>query len=176
MPRRSQGVRRRRAFTPVRSQAAYERLSDTEKDFHERAVEGVRLMRGGLSFTRTARELRMAPRTLRRYLGSVLRPGARGRLSAARSDRLFTYLRFPTPQGLTWLGVSSSADRSLIGKYWDAINRDLGPGRENRLRDFRGRRIMVGGVEYPFITDISLLKRLGRAGELSFPELYRSAA
>jgi len=109
---------------------------------------------------------------VRRYAPDVVRRTPTGQYAVKASDRLYRELHFLTPNGRIVLGVSDSRTASRIARYWAAVDRYLKTGKTDALREYRGGSVRVGKVSYPFVTDPQTLNRLGRAGEVSFDDLY----
>jgi len=176
MPPRNARTRKPTPVAPARTRAAYLQLSDRDRDIHERAIEGLHLVRHeGLSVTAAAKRTGMTPATFAKRTGAIY-ADARGRLRARRSDRLYTQMRFLAPDGPFLIGVSSSRQRSQVGAYWSAVERFRETGKTDRLRPLRGVTIRADGRSYRFVTEPKTLKRIARAGRLGFLELYSTAA
>ena len=145
----------------------------TQELTRQRVLEGLYDMRThGWSMTRAAREAHTTPRTMQKYLGSVLIRTETGGYAARGYDRLRRPMRFLTKEGTIALEVRDSRTASQIGEYFNAVDRYLTTGRTDDLRQFRGQSIRVGKRTYLFVTDPRTLKRLGAAGEISFEDLY----
>jgi hypothetical protein len=84
-------------------------------------------------------------------------------------------LPIPTSEGLKRIIVLSSAERTELGNYWNAVKRYLRTGEASQLESFTGRHITGAyGTKYPLITGLKELERLGSAGVLSFESIYRN--
>jgi hypothetical protein len=70
------------------------------------------------------------------------------------------------------VSVRGSRLASRIAKYENAVRRYLETGDTTALQEFVGKSIKVGKTQYPFVTDMHLLNRLGQKGEVSFEDLY----
>jgi hypothetical protein len=119
-----------------------------------------------------AREAKTTSRTVIRHAGKALTKSDSGRYTAKSSDRLARSLNFITREGTVSVTVRGSNLASKIATYSNAVQRYLETGQTDALRPFVEKSIKVGKVKYPFITDTRLLNRLGRAGEVSFEDLY----
>ena len=83
----------------------------------------------------------------------------------------------PAPQRLIDIGVPDSAQATLVGKYWNAVDLYLGTGDASSLQFFDGEFIIdADGRPVPFMTDTDELDRLASAGQLSFESLYARVA
>ena len=139
-----------------------------------RAVTKMRTDR--VSLPRPAREFGLDPRVVIRLGGSALRK-RNGRYIAKARDPLLRVEVIPTPQGLQEIGVPDSRQASLLGKYWNSVQRYLETGDAFRLEEFKGKQIRsADGTTTPLLTDLSELDRLGSAGLLSFQSIYGRAA
>lgn len=82
-------------------------------------------------------------------------------------------IRVPVANGMRSIVVRSSRDASLVGKYWNAVNRYVARGDSADLHRFEGLRITAaGGEELTLLTDVITLDRLAAAGVLSFESIY----
>lgn len=162
-----------RARREVRTATGLAQLRPAAQEAYERALDALALMRRDrISLSQAATRAGTTRNTVRRYAGSAIRKDARGRYAARPSDRLIRRMRFLTPRGQITLDVTNSRTASRIARYFAAVDRYLKTGKTDALREFRGKAIRVGKVAYPFITDPRTLSRLGRAGEVSFEDLY----
>jgi hypothetical protein len=140
---------------------------------YDRALRVLSLMRSKqTSLTRAARETKTTPRTVIRHAGKAITKAESGRYRAKPSDRLARSLNFITTNGTVGITVRGSRLASTIAKYSNAVQRYLETGQTDELEPFVGKSIQVGKTRYPFVTDTRLLNRLGRAGEVSFEDLY----
>jgi hypothetical protein len=129
------------------------------------------------SLQQTSRELGISPRTVLRYGGSALKKGPSGRYQATKTDRLLRMLMLPTPGGPREIAIRSSRAASLLGDYWNAVQKYLETGDKSRLAKFQGKSVTdASGAKLPLLTDVNELDRLGSAGALSFESLYRRVA
>ncbi len=100
-----------------------------------------------------------------------------GRWAAKTHDHLLRVLVIPTREGLQEVGVRDSRQSTLLGEYWNAVERYLSTGEASALRPLRGKYIIDAvGKRVPLLTDLHELDRLGSAGILSFESIYARAA
>jgi hypothetical protein len=125
-----------------------------------------------LSLAEAARESKTTPRTVLRHAGKALTKANSGRYEAKPSDRLVRSLNFITADGTVSVTVRGSNLASKIATYSNAVQRYLQTGDTAALDPFVGKSITIAKIKYPFVTDTRLLNRLGRAGEVSFEDLY----
>ncbi|MBX7135065.1 MAG: hypothetical protein K1X67_20560 [Fimbriimonadaceae bacterium] len=141
---------------------------------YQTALEVLGRMRKGESLSSAARELRISPDTVVRQVGSGLTRGAGGRWIAKPSDRLVRRMRFIDSRGLTTVELASSREASKLAEYWNAVDHFLTTGDDRPLRRFRRMRLRTRQkTSLRFVTDLDELERFGRAGELSFEDLYQ---
>jgi hypothetical protein len=139
----------------------------------DNALRALSLMRTKhLSLAAAAREADTTPRTVVRHIGKAITKSETGRYKASPSDRLARSLNFITADGPIAVTVRGSRLATKIAKYSNAIQRYLETGQTDALQEFADKSIKVGKVTYRFVTDTRLLNRLGRAGEVSFEDLY----
>jgi hypothetical protein len=161
-------------FAPVRTTAAWEKLSSAQRRLHEHAVDIVGALRRDpqLSLSRLARERGIDPRTVRKYAGPAIQFAGR-RYSATTRDPLFRRMQFFNMQGQrVTIDVTDSRTASKIGRYMNAVDHYLRTGSTDHLREFRGNAVRVRKVAYPFITHPRVLNRLANANEIGFEDLY----
>jgi hypothetical protein len=126
-----------------------------------------------VSLREASREFDLDPSVLTRLGKSALRKRKNGKYLAKPADKLLRILVIPTPEGTREVAIGNSEQASLLGQYWDAVQRYLQTGDDSALRKFKGKKITdASGKRHPFITDLSQLDALGSAGVLSFESLY----
>lgn len=107
----------------------------------------------------------------------VLRRRSNGSYAVSHRDSLLRVLNVFTPTGKRQVAVRDSRQASLIGKHSAAVQRYLQTGDSSGLAGFRRKRIKnASGEPISLATDISVLDRLGSAGELSYESLYARTA
>jgi prephenate dehydrogenase len=158
----------------VHTTGAWRELTDAQRDTHMRMLDVISAMRRNphLSLKRAASEWNTTPETVRKYAGSALRHGVNGRFKVTASDRLYRPMQFYTPAGRITIGVTDSRTASKIAQHLNAIKTLVDTGNGEELRRFRGKTIRVQKVEYRFVTDPRVLRRLNDANELGFEDLY----
>jgi hypothetical protein len=130
-------------------------------------------MRSGISLRKAAREAKVSPRTVLKRAGSALRKNKSGRYAAKPSDRLVRPILVPTPEGPREIEVRGLREAGRVGRYWAALQKYYEVGDASNLRKFSGQSITdTNGAQFPLITDLSILDRLGSAGVVSFESIY----
>ena len=130
-----------------------------------------------VSLLRAAQEFGIRPREIQKVGRSAIRKATNGRYVVTKRDSLLRVLLIPTDQGLAEIGVSDSRQASVLGEYWNTVQRYLSTGDASLLREFRAKHITDSeGRQFPLLTDEKELDRLGSAGVLSFESLYARAA
>lgn len=138
----------------------------------ERALDALnRLREEKISLTEAARLNGLTLEEVKEHIRPAIRK-VRGRWRAQPWDRLEREMRFIDRKGLTVVTVRDSRTAKRVGRYFAAVEHYLETGDWSPLKEFRGRTFQSFGVIYPFITNPTLLKRLGKAGELSFENIY----
>jgi hypothetical protein len=79
-------------------------------------------------------------------------------------------MRILTDAGVVDVTVRDDATATLIGKYWNAVQRFLRTGDEEAVAGFGA--IHVAG--YPLLTDFDLIEYYARLGELDVDGIYAS--
>jgi lambda repressor-like predicted transcriptional regulator len=136
-----------------------------------------RMRAEGVSLRKASHEFGVDSRTVVKLGGSALRKRKSGRYAAKASDRLLRVLAIPTSDGIREIALRDSKQASILGQYWDAVQRYLQTGNESSLQTFRGKHLIdANGTRTELLTDPNELNRLGNAGVLSFESLYARVA
>ncbi len=145
-----------------------------ESEARERALASLALMRReGLSLTAAARNKEVAPRTVKKYVGSAIRQASpRGHHRATTFDRIPRRLNMLTPLGTVPVTVGDSRTSSRVGEYMIAVRIYINSGDVSALAPFKKKSFQAGRVTYVFITDPAVLDQLADAGKLTFEGLY----
>jgi hypothetical protein len=164
--------------TAPRTAREYIAKPDRFKDTWEKVLSVISSMRSDqVSLTQASHDVGISPRTVMRWGKSALRKQKSGKYAAKAKDDLLRLLQIPTPEGTGEIGVRGSKDATLLAEYWNAVHHYLQTGDTSQLKRFRCQEIIdADGTIYPFLTDPSVLNRLGSAGVLSFESLYARAA
>jgi hypothetical protein len=143
-----------------------------------RATQVVSQMRAnGISLRKASREAGIDPRAVATLAKSSLKKGKRGRYAVTPNDKLLRVLALPTRKGVREVALRDSRQASVVGKYWDAVQKYLRTGDESSLKQFRRKRIVDTNKKHiRFITDADQLDRLANAGVLSFESIYGRVA
>ena len=170
--------RRKRPHTHLRTVEDFFAQAERSQDTWNRVVHVVSRMRSdGLSLNKAAKEAGVSPRTVINWSGRALKKAPNGRYSAAKRDSLLRVVQVPTPKGSIDVALRDSRHASILGQYWDAVQKYLRTGDASGIEKFRRKRILdASGAEVPLITDLKELNRLGSAGVLSFESLYARTA
>jgi hypothetical protein len=165
-------------FAPPRTLEEFFSMSERDQEVWNNVGQAVTTMRTErVSARKTAQKFDLNLRTFLRLARAALRKLRNGRWVAKSRDRLLRVLVIPTRKGLSEIGVRDSRQASLLGKYWNAVERYRDTGDGSALREFRGKCIIdASGKRVPLLTDLHDLDRLGSAGVLSFESLYGKAA
>lgn len=147
---------------PIRSQLA-----------RDRALEALNLMRSeGLSATAASKRVGTTLKTVKKYAGRGLEKDESGEWDPKPWDRIIRPMKFPTPTGLMQLDVRDSRSASKLARYWADVREFVLTGNEKLLVPYRSETIQVRGDKHHFVTDPDVLKRLAKAGEISFSDIY----
>ncbi len=175
--RRTRRNHRRKPATPRLVEQFFAK-SEPQQDTWNRALHAIAKMRSeGLSLSKAAKEAGISPGTVKRLGGRAIKRKPNGRYSAARRDSLLRVMQVPTSGGSRDVALRSSRHASVLGQYWDAVQKYLQTGDSSGVEKFRGKRIKdASGQEVPLITDLKELNHMGSAGFLSFESLYARSA
>jgi hypothetical protein len=149
-------------------------MSEIKQDTYIRATHAVTDMRNQrLSSSAAARKYGLDRRTLMRWGGRALRKSKNGRYAAQPSDKLLRVLPVLEYGGKQEIAIRDSRRASILGRYWNAVDRYLATGDASALQKFEGQVIIdIDGNKHGLLTDLAELDRLGSAGVLSFESLY----
>jgi hypothetical protein len=82
-------------------------------------------------------------------------------------------LKLPTRKGLRGFAVTGRKDRSLGGRYWNAVDKYATRGDTSALLPFENAFVTdIHGRRIWLLTDIRILDQLAAAGVLSFESIY----
>jgi hypothetical protein len=175
--RRPKTKKKRQASAP-RTAAQYQTLPEKSKDTLDRAYRVLSKLRNDkTSLKKASREVGISPVTAKRWVGSALKKSDSGRYVPKASDNLVRMLRVPDEGGMRDVAVKGAREATFIAKYWNALDRYIKTGDSSELEKFRGKSIKdAKGNEISLPTDRAQLRTLGRAGVLSFENLYSHSA
>lgn len=162
---------------PVRSRAAFSRLTPRQQQAQQRATRAISLhRRTGISLSQAAEREGTSLHAIRQYGGDVVARAPSGRYTTRPRDRLYRVMSVTTTHGVQVIAVTDSNTASRIGEYANAVRQYLRTGETRRLRTFRGKSFRAGKQVYFFETDPRVLDELAARGDLSFESLYPMAA
>lgn len=148
------------------------------QDLWNRAVQvPAEMRRLGLSLKQASLKFTVSPKTVVQLAGPAFTK-KRGKYQVKPVDRLLRVLVIPGNKGLREIVVRDSREASVVGQYWSAVEKALGPAQDSTvflefprktIRDENGKRVRL-------LTDLDELKRQARAGVLHFEEMYGRAA
>ena len=73
--------------------------------------------------------------------------------------------------------VNDSREASLVGEYWNAVDRYLRTGDASALLSLKKKRVKnASGKNVPLLMNLKELERLASAGVLRFESLYGRTA
>ena len=133
--------------------------------------------------TRTARASRRSTKAIKRTHRKTARTAAkrvqvmaqRNRSKAPRKGRgqSARRVKVPSATGMRGLAGLSRKDRSIVGRYWNAVHSYVARGDTSALTPFVNARLTdANGRRIVLLTDLQTLDRLAAAGVLSFESIY----
>jgi hypothetical protein len=162
---RSQGRGHPRASEPYLSPRApgYRKLE-----------QGVAALRKTKSLSAAARQAKVAPERLRRYLRDLhFVEKRRGRWFVGEDTRLRTALLYSNGRKLRVV-VEGYEPAALVGSYWNAVGEFLRTNDPAHLAPFVGVQIKdANGKPYTLETRPNVLYRLSNEGGDSFEQVYK---
>jgi hypothetical protein len=167
----------KRKFISLKTLEDFFALTQREQELWGDIGQIVTEVRDGVTLAQASRLFRRDPRTVQQLAGTALRKRRNGRWAAKKYDRLLRVLPLPTSKGSVEVAVRDSRQSSIIGRYWNAVDRYRDTGEASALREFRGKQIIdADGKRVRLLTDLHELDRLGSAGNLSFESFYARVA
>lgn len=165
---------RRNKQTAPRTAKQYFAMSRESQELWNRIVQVPAKMRSGeISLPKAAREFGVRPYLVRHLASAAFRKLPNGRYVAKAVDRLLRILPIPSKKGLIEIALRDSRQASLIGEYWNAIDRYLATGDASGVKRFKKIRITdASGKRVRLLTDLDELRRQASAGALRFESLY----
>ena len=148
-------------------------LNPSEKATRVRALEALRLVRSGRSFTNATKSTGISPRTARKELGSVLFK-RKHRWHAKAKDKIERALVIYERGRPTTILVRDSDTASFIGQYLNDVKKVLTTGDSSLLRKYKKSSINdAKGKRHKLETRLAKLKEieLGRE-EVEFSDIY----
>ena len=148
------------------------RIPADPNDRREKALE---LMKKGVSQEEAARTLGISAKTLARY--------RKLHTTSKLKHRKWNILDFRPANmliasgGIVFAITVPYRSKTLVGKYWSAVNKFLDTNNVKYLRPFRDVVVRdIHGKRYVLETDPNTLRRSDSVGELSFHTLYKNTA
>jgi hypothetical protein len=168
---------KRRVLVP-RTAKQFSALPRQTQDRWIRITQAISKMRSDrLSLREASREYDLDPSVLTRLGKSALRKRKNGKYVAKPADKLLRILPVPSKKGLIEVAVSDSHEASVIGEFWNAVDRRLRTGDASGLQKLRKKSVTdANGKRIPLLTDLDELDRQASAGVLQFESLYGRTA
>jgi hypothetical protein len=164
-------------FKPPVNLEEFLALSNRDQELWADIGQIVTDVREGKSLTAASRGLQRNSRAVQRLAAKALRKLKNGRWAAKKTDRLLRVLQKITPKGRQQVGIRDSRQASILGKYWNAVERYRDTGDASGLWEFKGKHVIdADGSRVPLLTDLRELDRQGAAGNLSFESFYARIA
>lgn len=165
--------RQNKSTAPTTARAYFSKPKRFQETWDSVAHTISKMRSTGLSLRRAAREFGVGPAQVIKLGRSALKKQKNGRYAAKKRDRLLRVLSVLTPQGKQEIAIRDSRQASIVGGYWDAVQRYLQTGDDSVLRKFQRKKITDGSrKKFALLTNLDELNRLGSAGVLSFESPY----
>jgi hypothetical protein len=152
----------------------YSTLTVTEKAVYRRAIDLLHDLRHGKDpYSKLLRKHRLSSREARRYLGSNLLGGTRGkRVRASKTDRLVRELMFPMSFGDVHVLVRGLPAATKLSNFFQDRDKLLRGKLSARDFETEWRGVRVDGRE--LFADAATILRMGNADVLKLENLYAS--
>ena len=127
----------------------------------------------GATLREAATRFGVTPELVLDTIPSAFRKGRNGRYEVKPSDGLLRVLLIPSSKGLREIVVQGIREASIVGKYWNAVEKFLKRGDASVLRKL-DRRTVTGasGERIRLLTNLEELERQASAGVFQFESIY----
>jgi len=132
----------------------------------------------GVTLATASKQVGVSPKLVANLAKSAFKQKQNGRYIAKASDRLLRILVIPTKTGLQEIAVNDSRQASLVGEFWNSLNRFLDPSADaSGLAKFRTKSIRTAsGKRIKLLTEPNEIMRQAHFGNLRFEALYGRSA
>lgn len=169
----SRGLSRSQARGHPKPSEATARKQPAAPVYNRQLEDGLREIQRGKTLTAAAREVRVAPERLRRYLVGSGIAEKQGRFWAIGPDTRRREMLLFSDGGAIAVTVNP-AQAELIGRYMAAVHRFLESNDPVFITPFAGESVTdITGRSHPFETDPNELYRLAETGSSTFEDVYR---
>ena len=151
-------------------------LSSQQKRDRKLSLQVLRLMRNGISYSKAIEKTGISKKDAIRNLGKYLYK-SKGKWKVTTTDRIeVEMLIYDRNAGQISIITTNSKDRTLIGSYFNAINRALKTGDSSLLKRFIDIHITdANGTKHFFVTDLECLYEINEAQEEpEYLDIYQS--
>lgn len=162
-----------------RTAEQYFAMSRHSQDVWDQVVQIPGIVRTqGVSLTTASKQIGLSPKIVMNLAKSAFKRNRNGRYIAEASDRLLRILVIPTKTGLQEIALNDSRQASLVGEFWNSLNRYLGPNADaSGLAKFRKKSIRTAsGKRIKLLTELNEITRQAHFGNLRFEDLYGRSA
>ncbi|KGK98712.1 hypothetical protein LI82_07655 [Methanococcoides methylutens] len=156
------------------STASWNILNSQQKRDRKLSLQILRLMRKDVPFSKAVEKTGIHKKDVVRNLGKYLYK-SKGKWKVTATDRIeVEMLIYDRDAGQISIVTTNSIDRSLIGSYFNAVNRALKTGDSSLLKRFDDIQIIdANGEEHSFVTDLDELYEIQDSQEEpEFLEIY----
>lgn len=149
-------------------------ITDRQSAKYEDAIEVLRVMRKGTSFSKAAKAVRISPSTAKKYLGNSITK-KNGKLVPKKTDNLLRQVRIYENGKEILIQVRGSNNVKKVAQYHSAIGQRIDKNDKTALESFRGTVIKDNTGKYHKLeTDLEkILGILQRKEEPPFFTIYR---
>ncbi|TQD27914.1 hypothetical protein [Methanolobus vulcani] len=158
------------------STSSWNGLSSQQKRDRKLSLQILRLMRKGVPYSKAVEKTGINKKDIIRNLGKYLYK-SKGKWKVTTTDRIeVEMLIYEKDAGQISIVTTNSKDRTLIGLYFNAINRALKTGDSSLLKRFIDIHITdVNGTKHFFVTDLERLYEINEAQEEpEYLDIYQS--
>ena len=158
------------------STTSWNALSSQQKRDRKLSLQILRLMRKGVPYSKAVEKTGINKKDIIRNLGKYLYK-SKGKWKVTTTDRIeVEMLIYERDAGQISIVTTNSKDRTLIGSYFNAINRALKTGDSSLLKRFTDIQITdANGIKHFFVTDLERLYEINEAQEEpEYLDIYQS--
>ena len=156
------------------SRIKWKNLTGKQKSQRKLALEVLRLMRKGNSFSSATKETGFSSYLSKKNLGRYLRKKS-GRFFPTKTDSIQRSMEFyEKGKGRIFIVTKNSKDASLIGEYFASVRQAIRTGDDSHLKKFKRKSITdAEGKKHKFETDLEKIFDIEEGiEEPEFREIY----
>lgn len=141
---------------------------------YNRAVQIPAYMRSkGVTLGKASETFGVSSEVVIDLIPSAFRKNRSGRYEVKPNDNLLRVLLIPSSKGLREIVIQGSREASIVGHYWNAVEKFLKRGDASWLRKLPRKTVTdASGERIRLLTNLEELERQASAGVFGFESIY----